>query len=417
MTDGEALVAGIAADPENDLPRLVFADWLEEHGDAERAEFVRAQVRLAAVPEWDPFAVYCRHRQPEWTSGDPWRMSLPWVHGWAVEWHPDRAFRRGFGYSLIVRDLAAFLADASRIFDVAPVGELHLPTATLDQWRVFGRSPWLPRVKSVHFYGTTTPIEPVRVLCDSPLATGIEELVFEVCSRPGMPVLLEGLFQSELGRRLQRVELRSGPHDTSDILNVMSNETAYSSLAEVSIRNFGWPMQGTDWFVSSPLSDRIRKIDLRDCPHFLPSDFSRADHPFRQVKVLRANRCDVRDFGLGTFNALRLLDLSENPFYDYLPVRFRDQSAGQNLRSLSLRNAVISEPFLESLILPKRPFWNNLAELDLRANRITDIGASHLLDAEVPPEMTALLLAGNPISEEMRGKLRRHFGPAVLFDE
>ena len=43
-SDREAFIAGIAADPENDLRRLVFADWLEENGEPERAEFVRLQI-------------------------------------------------------------------------------------------------------------------------------------------------------------------------------------------------------------------------------------------------------------------------------------------------------------------------------------------------------------------------------------
>jgi uncharacterized protein (TIGR02996 family) len=45
MSDREAFVAAIAANPHDDLPRLVFADWLEEHGDPERAEFIRTQIR------------------------------------------------------------------------------------------------------------------------------------------------------------------------------------------------------------------------------------------------------------------------------------------------------------------------------------------------------------------------------------
>lgn len=49
--DREALIAGIAADPDNDLRRLVFADWLEESGEAERAEFIRLQVEAARLPE------------------------------------------------------------------------------------------------------------------------------------------------------------------------------------------------------------------------------------------------------------------------------------------------------------------------------------------------------------------------------
>ena len=48
MTDRDALLAGIAARPADDLPRLVFADWLDDAGDADRAEFIRVQCELAA---------------------------------------------------------------------------------------------------------------------------------------------------------------------------------------------------------------------------------------------------------------------------------------------------------------------------------------------------------------------------------
>jgi uncharacterized protein (TIGR02996 family) len=45
--DQAALYRGILATPHADLPRLVYADWLEEHGRAERAEFIRVQIELA----------------------------------------------------------------------------------------------------------------------------------------------------------------------------------------------------------------------------------------------------------------------------------------------------------------------------------------------------------------------------------
>lgn len=41
MTDREALLAAILADPGDDALRLVYADCLEEEGEAERAAFVR----------------------------------------------------------------------------------------------------------------------------------------------------------------------------------------------------------------------------------------------------------------------------------------------------------------------------------------------------------------------------------------
>jgi len=47
MSDESALLAAIRAAPEDDAPRLVYADWLDEHGQPERAEFIRVQVALA----------------------------------------------------------------------------------------------------------------------------------------------------------------------------------------------------------------------------------------------------------------------------------------------------------------------------------------------------------------------------------
>lgn len=41
----------IVESPEDDGPRLLFADWLEEQGEGDRAEFIRVQCELARRPE------------------------------------------------------------------------------------------------------------------------------------------------------------------------------------------------------------------------------------------------------------------------------------------------------------------------------------------------------------------------------
>src|SRR5262245_51579788 len=51
--DAVALYQAILAHPDDDTPRLVYADWLDEHGDHDRAEFIRVQCRLARMNEWD----------------------------------------------------------------------------------------------------------------------------------------------------------------------------------------------------------------------------------------------------------------------------------------------------------------------------------------------------------------------------
>lgn len=49
MTDRDAIYRGILADPFEDVPRLAFADCIEEDGDAERAELIRAGCELARM--------------------------------------------------------------------------------------------------------------------------------------------------------------------------------------------------------------------------------------------------------------------------------------------------------------------------------------------------------------------------------
>lgn len=47
MTDREALLAAVLQSPDDDTPRLMFADWCEENGETERAEFIRVQIEAS----------------------------------------------------------------------------------------------------------------------------------------------------------------------------------------------------------------------------------------------------------------------------------------------------------------------------------------------------------------------------------
>lgn len=49
-----ALLRGVLTNPDDDRPRLIYADWLEEHGDAKQqsiAGFIRAQIETAELRE------------------------------------------------------------------------------------------------------------------------------------------------------------------------------------------------------------------------------------------------------------------------------------------------------------------------------------------------------------------------------
>src|SRR5580692_11368146 len=53
MTDGDALRRAVIANRDDDAPRLIYADWLDENGQSDRAAFIRAQVEAARA---EPFS-------------------------------------------------------------------------------------------------------------------------------------------------------------------------------------------------------------------------------------------------------------------------------------------------------------------------------------------------------------------------
>jgi len=57
----DALYTAVCAAPDEDTPKLVFADWLDEHDDPHRAAYIRAEVQLNRLCEADPHAAAAFH--------------------------------------------------------------------------------------------------------------------------------------------------------------------------------------------------------------------------------------------------------------------------------------------------------------------------------------------------------------------
>src|SRR4051812_13085406 len=93
MTDGDALLAAILAHPEEDTPRLAYADWLDEHGHPERSEFIRVQIELARSPT---LAARAREKALFAAHGAEWLA--PYCAAGEPLHHRDThgEFRRGF---------------------------------------------------------------------------------------------------------------------------------------------------------------------------------------------------------------------------------------------------------------------------------------------------------------------------------
>src|SRR5436309_2100877 len=63
MSTEQAFLADIVAHPDDDGPRLIFADWLDEHGQADRAAFIRAQIERLRLKEGDDRQEELRRRE------------------------------------------------------------------------------------------------------------------------------------------------------------------------------------------------------------------------------------------------------------------------------------------------------------------------------------------------------------------
>jgi uncharacterized protein (TIGR02996 family) len=104
--ENPALLAAVIADAEDDAPRLVYADWLEEHGDPDRAAFIRNQCALFDKSPADPDYVDLRERIPAIRAAMFRRElgpQLPKAVGFHDNLHADRddtgaSYHRGFPY-------------------------------------------------------------------------------------------------------------------------------------------------------------------------------------------------------------------------------------------------------------------------------------------------------------------------------
>jgi hypothetical protein len=110
---------------------------------------------------------------------------------------------------------------------------------------------------------------------------------------------------------------------------------------------------------------------------------------------------------------LRQLDLSRNVFSPRTARALSRSRWVAGVRSLNLGQCQIGERELHHLTRAK--FWEHLVELDLRDNPIPAKGVRRLLDAPVPPDLTALVLTGERIGSDSRDELRKRYGERVVF--
>src|SRR5262249_13517425 len=161
MTPEEAFLRDIQEHPDEDAPRLIFADWLEDQGDP-RGEFIRVQCALAALEEGNPRrASYLRREKALLRQHrKAWLEPLRGLVKWPV------VFRRGF-----IEDVqcpaAQFLNQAERLFGLTPVRHVWLKK-TGNRVTALAELPYLHYLTSLHLHENDLGDGGLAVLAASP---------------------------------------------------------------------------------------------------------------------------------------------------------------------------------------------------------------------------------------------------------
>jgi uncharacterized protein (TIGR02996 family) len=142
----EAFLRAVVEQPDDDVLRLVYADWLDDQGDAERAEFIRLQVELARLPEGDAARAAKERREDELllACGEAWLAPLQDILS-DVDCTP--VFHRGFVAEVTFWGQSGarrLVEQADALFGVAPVRWVRLLPVAGHAGRSF---PWDRRPK------------------------------------------------------------------------------------------------------------------------------------------------------------------------------------------------------------------------------------------------------------------------------
>jgi uncharacterized protein (TIGR02996 family) len=146
MGDHAGFLADILANPDDDTHRLVYADWLEEHGLSGRAAFIRVQCRIAREPPFcvtgRPLTVYgeftarcrcpgCSLRRREYMTSRRF-IQWDWLGGVDSGFAPfirPAGWRRGFVASVACRG-EDWIRHGAAVLAAHPVEELRLSYST-----------------------------------------------------------------------------------------------------------------------------------------------------------------------------------------------------------------------------------------------------------------------------------------------
>jgi uncharacterized protein (TIGR02996 family) len=382
-----ALLATISAQPAEDGPRLVYADWLEEHGECARSEFIRIQLERAALDPHDPRQAALAVREMELIEQHTKEWVRPGLFGYyhapPVEPYfepldpsatrelapqPNWCFRRGFPWAEF--SAGQFLSWSEKWHKEAPVIQLHIGQDSWQELVYRSRHPVFVQPRRTMF----------RDLLTSPrLPT--DGLGLTLCEESDWEQL------AQYGRKL-RLAVLHARGDTAFVWHVreLASMPGLTGLSELVLQEVHLTDPTARELANCPFMPRLESLNLRGNhlgPRAVPaltSALSRgriraldlSDNPIGDAGV----QALAQWTGLETVESLRLEGCELGP-------RGAAALAGsphlKRLSCLSLQRNQIRGSGVAALLNPRSTRWlSRLVRLDLCGNRIGGVGAHYL---------------------------------------
>jgi len=403
------MLNAIYKDPEDDTPRHIFADYLEEHGDP-RGPFIRLQCFLESSTR--------SGKREEWKASceellnahrEEWVAESPQVENCTYD------FRRGF-IEMATVTAAQWLKHASEILEKTPL---------LRDLRLLRLQPYFEQLIQE---GVFTQIASLRLphsqlnglqvarLLDSGRLHNILELhlPYNDIANDQMPAM-----NTKQVAQLEMLDLRDNRITALGALSLAGSQ----HLGELHTFLLRSNRAGIDGFTSimrSPNMPRLTTLNM-------------AENSIRG-EVEMPPRLE------GMLPSLQQLNLDENQLRRQGVTQLCHNGYFAGLRRLSLRcngtgedgaAAIAACPFLDKLetldlslnqitgagfaSLARSTHLRKLRHLDLSGNVYTMPGAGALLEPGVFPEIQSLVLTGNPLTRRDLQRLQNRFGERVVF--
>jgi len=400
----DALYAAVCATPDDDTPRLVLADWLDEHDDPHRAAHIRGAVNFARMQENDPHtaAVVAMRRRaghtdwfhyadvaaisPEVARMDGFqKQAVKWQTKAEVRWKHVMGKRsvgtapglqRGFPHTITVRDCKSYAAKQ-------PPENLPGYSYFVVEPRINGAfddflaCPNFARATGVYLYSATSP-EVIRGFGHCPAVRNFRSLKLSFNSANPAYVVAVAMQPNWSG--LTHLEFWRSDYGRDSLLDLPPEFTRATQFATLQALELG--LRGIT-------GASVVSLAQMPWPHLRTLDLH-----YNRVSALGAAA-----LANGKFPELRSLDLSSNRIGNIGAAAFADSGKLPALATLDLSSNDITDPKAMAQLIAG-PAFPVLTGLSLRDNRCNLLHARSLADLGRGPTLRLLSLRHCSLNED-----------------